>query len=99
MRKVASMPRPQGVDLTGPLHERYDEILTPDALGFLAALQREFGSRRDELLRKRAERQEELTRGGTLDFLPDTASVRQDDSWRVARPAPGLEDRRVEITG
>ncbi|MEV5751918.1 malate synthase A [Actinoallomurus sp. NPDC052308] len=93
------MSEPQGVELTGPVRERHDEILTPEALGFLAALQREFGGRRDELLRERAERQEELTRGGTLDFLPDTASVRHDDSWRVAKPAPGLEDRRVEITG
>ncbi|MCO6006361.1 malate synthase A [Actinoallomurus purpureus] len=93
------MSGPEGVELTGPLHERYDEILTPEALGFLAALQREAGTRRDELLSRRAERQEEITRGGTLDFLPDTAGVRHDDSWRVAAPAPGLEDRRVEITG
>ncbi|GAB3983351.1 malate synthase A [Actinoallomurus acanthiterrae] len=93
------MPGPDGVELTGPVHERYDEILTPEALGFLAALQRECGARREELLRKRADRQEELTRGGTLDFLPDTADVRQDDTWLVAAPAPGLEDRRVEITG
>ncbi|MCO5966867.1 malate synthase A [Actinoallomurus soli] len=93
------MSEPQGVELTGPVHERYDEILTPEALGFLASLQREFGVRRKELLNKRAERQEELARGGTLDFLPDTAAVRHDGSWRVAKPAPGLEDRRVEITG
>ncbi|MEV5707789.1 malate synthase A [Actinoallomurus sp. NPDC052274] len=93
------MSEPQGVELTGPVRERYDEILTPEALGFLAALQREFGGRRDELLRKRTERQEELTGGGTLDFLPNTATVRHDGAWRVAKPAPGLEDRRVEITG
>ncbi|MFD0854494.1 malate synthase A, partial [Actinomadura adrarensis] len=47
----------------------------------------------------RAERQRKLSEGGTLDFLPETASVREDDSWRVSAPAPGLEDRRVEITG
>jgi malate synthase len=87
------------VELTGPVNERFDEILTPEALGFLATLQREFGTRRGELLGKRAERQEELARGGTLDFSPASADVRHDHTWRVADPAPGLEDRRVEITG
>jgi malate synthase len=93
------MTGPEGVELTGPVKERFDEILTPEALGFLATLQREFGARRRELLGLRAERQEELAQGGTLDFPADGADVRQDDSWRVADPAPGLEDRRVEITG
>jgi malate synthase len=88
-----------GVKLTGPVDGRHAEILTPDALGFVATLQREFGARRDELLARRAERQEALTRGASLDFLPETATIRQDDTWRVAAPAPGLEDRRVEITG
>ncbi|GAA2733791.1 malate synthase A [Actinocorallia aurantiaca] len=88
-----------GVEVTGPTNERFDEILTPEALQFVGALQREFGERRLELLAKRAERQEALNRGGTLDFLPETAGVRSDDTWRVAEPAPGLEDRRVEITG
>ena len=90
---------PEGVELNGPMLDRFEEILTPEALGFLATLQREFGARRKELLAKRAERQEELARGGTLDFLPETAGIRQDNSWRVAKPAPGLVDRRVEITG
>ncbi|XVQ13394.1 malate synthase A [Spirillospora sp. CA-255316] len=93
------MAAPEGVEITGTLGDRYDEILTPDALGLLAALQREFGGRREELLRARAERQRRLSAGGTLDFLPETAGVRADDTWRVAEPAPGLEDRRVEITG
>jgi malate synthase len=87
------------VELTAPVKERFEEILTPEALGFLATLQREFGARRRELLGLRAGRQEELAQGGTLDFAADSADVRQDDTWRVADPAPGLEDRRVEITG
>ncbi|GLZ04336.1 malate synthase [Actinomadura sp. NBRC 104412] len=87
------------VEVTGTPGDRYDEILTPEALDLLATLQRELGGRREELLRARAERQERLSAGGTLDFLPETASVRADESWRVAPPAPGLEDRRVEITG
>src|SRR5262245_9703288 len=86
----------EGVEITGTLGDRYDEILTPEALGLLATLQRALGGRREELLRARAERQERLSAGGTLDFLPETASVRSDESWRVVPPAPGLEDRRVE---
>src|SRR5581483_986453 len=93
------MAAPEGVEVRGPLGDRFEEILTPEALGFLATLQREFGARRVELLAKRAERQEAINQGGTLDFLPETAEIRADDSWRVAAPAPGLVDRRVEITG
>ncbi|MBE1534960.1 malate synthase A [Actinomadura algeriensis] len=93
------MGNEDGIEIAGPLGDRYEEILTPEALGLLAALQRELGGRRRELLGARAERQRRLSAGGTLDFLPETANVRADDSWRVADPAPGLEDRRVEITG
>ncbi|MFI0409774.1 malate synthase A [Actinomadura sp. 3N508] len=88
-----------GIEVTGPLGDRYEEILTPEALGLLASLQRALGARREELLAARAERQRKLSAGGTLDFLPETANIRDDGSWRVADPAPGLEDRRVEITG
>ncbi|MGW0073040.1 malate synthase A, partial [Streptosporangium sandarakinum] len=87
-----------GVEITGPVLDRFDEILTPEALAFVAALQREFGPRRLDLLRARQERQAELSAGGTLDFLPETAHVRESE-WTVAPPAPGLVDRRVEITG
>lgn len=93
------MELPAGVEVRGPSHPRYEEVLTPEALGFLAALQREFGARRAALLAARAQRQAELDAGGTLDFLPGTAAVREDPTWRVADPAPGLADRRVEITG
>jgi malate synthase len=88
-----------GVEVTGPAGPRFDEILTPQALGLIAALQRELGPRRAELLQARAVRQAELNAGGQLDFLPQTAAIRADRSWRVAEPAPGLVDRRVEITG
>ncbi|GLX06354.1 malate synthase A [Microbispora sp. NBRC 16548] len=88
----------EGVEIKGPLLDRFDEILTPEALGFVATLQREFDPRRRELLAARQARQEELSAGGMLDFLPGTAHVRESE-WRVAPPAPGLEDRRVEITG
>ncbi|GAA4989159.1 malate synthase [Nonomuraea thailandensis] len=86
------------MEITGPMHDRFDEILTPEALAFVAALQREFGARRLELLEARQARQAELSAGGMLDFLPETKEIRESD-WQVAPPAPGLEDRRVEITG
>jgi malate synthase len=78
--------------------ERSDEILTPDALAFLAELQTRFGGRRDELLAARKARRAEVSRTGRLDFLEETRSVREGD-WQVA-PAPAdFADRRVEITG
>lgn len=85
--------------LTGPLGERYEEVLTPSALELVLALERELGSRRLELLEARRRQVEELAAGGSLGFLPQTRHIRDDDTWRVAAPAPGLEDRRVEITG
>jgi malate synthase len=88
-----------GVQITGPQGDRYDEVLTPQAVDLVAALQREFAPRRAELLAARATRQVELSAGGTLDFLPATQPIRDDPDWRVAAPAPGLVDRRVEITG
>ncbi|WP_255954053.1 malate synthase A [Streptomyces odontomachi] len=78
---------------------RQDEVLSQEALAFLAELHRRFTPRRDELLARRAERRAEIARTATLDFLPETAAIRADDSWRVAPAPPALEDRRVEITG
>ena len=93
------MTETDGVQITGPAGDRYDEILTKEALALVAELHRELGPRRAELLAARSRRQEELIAGGTLDFLPQTRQVRDDKSWHVAPPAPGLVDRRVEITG
>src|SRR5512135_1132976 len=89
----------EGVQITGPQGDRYEEVLTPEAVGLAAALQRELGARRAELLAARQARQVELSAGGTLDFLAPTQVIRDDPDWRVAAPAPGLVDRRVEITG
>jgi malate synthase len=81
-----------------PAVERDEEILTTEALEFVAGLHERFAARRDELLAARAERRAEAARTGKLDFLPETAEIREAD-WRVA-PAPSdLLDRRVEITG
>ncbi|MGW3320596.1 malate synthase A [Streptomyces fungicidicus] len=93
-----SAPAPPAVVDAEPL-PRQEEVLTEAALAFVAELHRRFTPRRDELLARRAERRAEIARTCTLDFLPETADVRADDSWRVA-PAPEvLNDRRVEITG
>ena len=93
------MPGTESVQITGPSGDRYDEILTPQAIDLIAALHAELAPRRFEALAARRRRQAELSRGAMLDFLPETAGIREDSSWRVAAPAPGLVDRRVEITG
>ena len=91
------MPDPT-VQVTGPMLERFEEVLTPEALRFLGLLESTFGARRRELLAARQVRQAAISAGANLDFLPETAAVRAGD-WKVAPPAPGLENRRVEITG
>ncbi|MFB8102835.1 malate synthase A [Streptomyces sp. NPDC056007] len=78
---------------------RQDEVLTDAALAFVAELHRQFTPRRNELLARRTERRAEIARTSTLDFLPETAAVRADDSWKVAPAPAALNDRRVEITG
>src|SRR4051794_41984433 len=88
-----------GVEITGPMGPRFEEVLTPQALELIARLHRELNGRRMERLRARTERVQALADGGPLDFLPETAHVREDDSWRGAPPAPGLVHRRVEVSG
>jgi malate synthase len=85
--------------IRGYLHPRFEEILTGDALAFLARLDGAFAGRRADLLGDRRERARRITAGEDLDFLPGTAHIRSDAGWRVADPAPGLQRRRVEITG
>ena len=97
-RTTEALVCPEGVTVSAPVSPEYASILTPEALAFIAALQREFGPRRDLLLRRRAERQIEFDSGKLPDFLPDTASVRAAD-WTIAALPQELQDRRVEITG
>jgi malate synthase len=85
-------------EVRAPVEGRSAEILTPEALAFVAALQREFRTERDRLLQARVERQAELDAGTLPDFLPETQQVRESD-WQVAPAPPELQDRRVEITG
>src|SRR5512136_1661967 len=90
---------PEGVTVTGPITPEYQAVLTPAALSFVARLQRAFNPRRLELLHRRAERQQKIDRGELPDFLPETARIRSDRSWRVASIPPDLQRRHVEITG
>ena len=88
----------QGVDVRGPVEGRQEEILTAEALTFVAELQRRFNPRREELLRARAERQRRIENGETPDFLSETREIRA-GNWKTAPPPADLFDRRVEITG
>ncbi|KAG1739242.1 malate synthase [Suillus lakei] len=81
------------------LHNPQSDILTDGALTFLAALHRTFESTRHSLLVARDVAQRRFDSGVPLDFPPETAHIRAEPSWHCAPPAPGLEDRRVEITG
>jgi len=84
--------------VTGPSAPRFDEILTPEALAFVAELHGRFDADRRALLEFRKERQVFFDNGGLPDFLPETASIRAGD-WKVAPIPADLLDRRVEITG
>jgi len=90
---------PAGFEILGAMHERFDEILTPDAVAFVAALHARFGGRRYDRLAARMRRRFEIGNGRDPGFRDDTAHIRDDTQWRVAGAGPGLEDRRVEITG
>ncbi len=90
---------PHGVGIVGARVQGSEEILTSEALEFLAHLHRSFQPVRAALLERRVERQAEIDAGATLALLPDTAAIRLDPRWRVAEAPADLLDRRVEITG
>lgn len=88
----------QGVEITGPTSPAVQEVLSAEALAFVADLHRRFNDRRIALLAKRTERQTAIDAGELPDFLPETADIRSGD-WQVASAPADLNDRRVEITG
>jgi malate synthase len=90
---------PPGIELAAQPTPHADEVLTPEALGFVAQLHRSFNPRRLRLLGERRERQARFDAGELPDFLPNTRHVREDQGWQVAAAPPDLDDRRVEITG
>ncbi|MEJ1154970.1 malate synthase A [Microbacterium marmarense] len=87
------------IQILGEMRPRYDEILTPEAVAFLAALHHRFSGRRHDRLADRMRRRYEIGNGHDPRFRDDTAHIREDAEWQVAGAGPGLEDRRVEITG
>lgn len=89
---------PPGVEIKAPVSPAFSEILTPEALAFVAELHRQFDATRISLLKKRAERQAELDAGKRPTFLPETEHIRNSD-WTIAPVPEHLQDRRVEITG
>jgi len=95
----ARLTLPDGVRLRAPAAEHAGDVLTADAMAFVANLHRSFDGRRRELLAGRRARQEAFDAGALPGFLPETAHVREEMSWRVAAAPADLDDRRVEITG
>jgi malate synthase len=93
-----SVQAPAGVIIAGKITPEVEEVLTPQALAFIADLQRRFNPTRHQLLAARAERQAAINAGAKLGFLQDTASIRSAE-WQVAAAPADLNDRRVEITG
>jgi malate synthase len=78
---------------------QHAQTVSPQALAFLEKLHNCFEGRRRDLLKARADRQYRLERGEIPDFLESTRKIREDQTWKACSPAPGLIDRRVEITG
>ncbi len=89
----------QNIQILGVRTPAVEQVLTPEAVEFIAKLQRAFNTTRLALLERRAERQARFDAGEKPTFLAETAAIRQDTTWRVAPTPPDLQDRRVEITG
>jgi malate synthase len=92
------MAGPQDVQTSPVAVPGAEQVLSPDALEFVAGLHRRFDPRRHELLAARVRRQAELDAGAMPGFLPETRAIREGD-WSVRPAPPDLADRRVEITG
>src|SRR5471030_859315 len=90
--------QPEGIEFRGQLPMGSLEILTADAVRFVADLARRFETTRQELLHCRKQRQQEIVEGRMPEFLSETAVIRESD-WNVAAIPEDLRDRRVEITG
>jgi malate synthase len=88
----------EGIEIRGTRDGGFAEILSPEAVSFVALLAREFRDERDRLLRRRNELQAHFDAGALPDFLPETRGVRESE-WRIAPVPRDLQDRRVEITG
>src|SRR3989440_12656189 len=90
-------PYLESIEITEPITPEFAEILTPDAMNFVATLVRTFADRREELLQRRAQRQAEIDAGKMPDFLPETEHIRQ-GTWTIAPIPADLQDRRGQST-
>lgn len=90
---------PSQYKVLGKTSDSVSRVLTEEACQFLAILHRTFEGTRRSLLNQRKIRQARFDAGEKPDFLPETKEIRDNGTWRGAHPAPGLADRRVEITG
>jgi len=91
-------PQLENIHITGAITPEFAEILTPEAVNFVATLARAFSERRESLLQMRERRQVEIDAGIMPDFLPETEHIRTSD-WTISPEPADLQDRRVEITG
>ena len=98
MTSAALKATPHALQFKTPLSRAYQEILTPEAQGFVAELVSRFAERRDGLLAERVERQKKIDGGALPDFLPETKNIRESE-WKILGIPADLQDRRVEITG
>ena len=86
------------LEIRGPSGSRDREVLSREALCFVADLVQRFGPRVKELLAAREARQRRFDDGELPDFRIDTRALREGD-WCVGPIPADLLDRRVEITG
>ena len=96
---LSARPKVNNIKILGISKPEYGSILTLDALQFVATLHFCFDARRRQLLARRREVQRNIDNGMRPDFLPETSAIRENPTWHGASPAPGLIDRRVELTG
>lgn len=87
------------ITIDGPMGPRFDEILSNDALEFVTELHDLFAGTRNDLLAARLVTRTHIANGRYPTFLTSTRHIREDETWQVAGAGPGLQDRRVEITG
>jgi malate synthase len=83
-------------EIRGEFKPGFDTILTPQALAFVARLTERFGTRVDELLALRAERQTEIDRGRLPHVSAQTREIR-DLGWIISDIPEDLLDRRLEV--
>jgi malate synthase len=98
MQTTVSKVHAKDVNVLGRVTREFEQILTPEALEFVARLHRKFESRRQDLLARRAARQKAFDAGQLPDFLPETRKIREAE-WKIASQPKDMLDRRVEITG